>query len=750
MDEAYDILEAEDSATFVQYYATLDSTENGEVDPESLFSVRGRNEETVYVVGDDNEFSYKLNLTALTPEGEYEYNVKTTKTVTTFYMKETYDGEYRKLNDSELSTYVEVIGSTSTYKFTEGENGATGKFFKLEIRPYYLKETQLSNLSRYTKTIEFKVVDGYNVTEAKQLGILYNNKDQSHYEHDEDPNNYFKFYDDWTNEILTPSGITRKDDVRGIILHNDITITGADIPTRYLGKRVNVTERNDDGELTNLEAVYVDDEGEEWILVDDVDAVIDVANGHTGACDGTNIYCHYVEEGQPFTIYGNYFTLNAKLPTVDTGILPSYGSTTSLFKFVSTYSELESDSQTLGGSGATQQVKDQVNNNAVASSKNAIVNIYNLNTKGNAARTDSTNKDANKDSAGMGGLIFFKSCATTVNVYNSIVKAYLVNFYLEKRLSNINLTNVKSYDAYQSIVYGYQGGNLNIVKSQLKRAGGPVMLLAANYETAAERHGFYITIDDQSKLESWVTGLEPWFAVNGEKVVNSAKDLKAQENIFKKTFGIDTSFAKIVKIQTDENSPESEAQVVNAIITNVYTGDAMGGYAPVIAKVTIDDKVVLDTIGMDILECNAEGSTTKDFVCKRLLQDYSQVFATAKGGAISSVVSDEDPADLINEETFIPDLSNLLSPNLPNTEETRIIKEMIELGFIDGDVNEDLTVPSDNTLAILGQIDEDTVTEYVMAKFLQSLSLEANQNSYLGVYVPGMSMVVGYFSTLAA
>ena len=717
IDEAYDIFEVEESKHFVQYYNSIKETPSSEADPESIFYVRGRSEETMYVVGDDNEFSYQLNLTALSPEGEYVEDVKSTKAITTFYVKDSYDGEYRKLEDDEVYNYVEVINSTTTYKFKEGENAATNKFFKLEVRPYYLKDFQLSNVSRYTKTLEFKVVDGYNITDAKQLGILYNNKDQSHYEHDDET--LFSLYDDWNTDILNKNNIIRKDDLSGIILHNDITITAKDIPSRYLGLRdKTVTSRSDSGEITNVEAVYVDKNNNEWVLIDDIDAVIDVANGHTGKCDGTNIYCHEVKEGKPFNIYGNYFTLNAKLPTVDTGILPTYGSTTSLFKFVSTYSELESDPETLGASTLSQEEKDAINAIAVDSSKNAVVNFYNLNSIGNAQRTDSTNKDKNKDSARMGGLIFFKSCAATVNVYNSIVKAYLVNFYMEKRLSNINLKNVKSYDAYQSILYNYRGGNLNVKDSELKRAGGPVMLVNFDYDSADERQILNVNFEN-TILESWVSGLEPWFSVNG--ATESAAYLKAQKDVFKgEPFNSPSTFVKEVKIKGENGTPDSTQQLVNIPFVSVYTGEHECGQ--VIAKITIDNRVVKDSLGLNTISTQNENvDLNKKFIYDELKKGAS-IFASIDGAIISA-------SGAINSDSFIPDLSNLMSTGSPTEEELQIIAEMIELEIISS--------PSD--------LNEDTVTQYVMAKFVEALDAKQNEKDYLGIYVPGMSMVVDYF-----
>ena len=406
-----------------------------------------------------------------------------------------------------------------------------------------------------------------------------------------------------------------------------------------------------------------------------------------------------------------------------------------MFRFISTYSGLQNNEATLGNPNDDQETKDAVNAAALASAQSAVVNIYNLNTVGNAPRTDLNNPDKNPDSARIGGLIFVKGNAVNVNVYNSIVKAYSVNFYADERLSYLNLTDVKTYDAYQAIIYCKNGGHITINTSELKRSGGPALILAAEYDSPDERQETYVDIDAETTIESWISGLEPWFAINGAAL--AAAELKTAKDTFKNNFKVPASYVKKVNVQEGTDSDPELAQLVNVYLVNVYIGDLTN--AQVMSRVTIGGKVVIDTIGMNEEDFEAEGN--KGFLYEEIVAGQ-QIFATTKGGIVSS-------SGTINSDAFVPNLTNLLGGNLPNEEEIDILAEMIELNIITGDpadlITPPNTYPSANTMAILGQINTDTVTAYVMTKFGQSLYVAPNEKDCLAIYVPGMSLVVDYF-----
>ena len=110
-------------------------------------------------------------------------------------------------------------------------------------------------------------------------------------------------------------------------------------------------------------------------------------------------------------------------------------------------------------------------------------------------------------------------------------------------------------------------------------------------------------------------------------------------------------------------------------------------------------------------------------------------------GTLSAVSPLENPesvnqSNLINAAAFTPDFTNLLETFSPNEEELAVIQEMIELNII---------TPSEDIYEVLGQINNDTVTTYVMTKYMQSLSVAQDEKDCLAIYVPGMSLVVDYF-----
>lgn len=639
-DAVYQILTPEHNKNYVQYESALKALTGDESEEtlEGVFTNRVKSDETIYVVGDDNPFTYNLRVTALDTNGlPVAGGLQASKTVTTVYYKSTYDGTYTKLTEEQVPSYVEVYGDTSSYQFK------TLGYYKLEIRPFYLTDEQLLTPDVYTKTIEIKVVDGYNVTEAYQLGMLYNVSETTTYTYENNTRNPVNLYEAW-GEFLNEKeeGIVIKN-INAIVLHNDITVTGADIPTAYLDdpRQVSAPLHTIEEEATNEKALYIDENGHKKVLVDQMSSP---------KCGGTNIYCHQVTEGTPFTFYGNFFTLKAQLPTVDTNILPDYGSTSSLFRFVSTYSAIEDEATTLGAK----------NEEAMASSQSSIANFVNLNTIGNATRTDSTNEDVNDDSAQMGGLIFVKAPAVTLNIKNSIIKSYLINAYMEQRLTNINIIDSKLYDSYQSIIYGFNGGNLTIKTSELKRAGGPAILLAGEDNRTSIKHITNIVVDKESEIESYITGLEPWFKIYNK--TGMATLLKSADPLFRGYFN--STFVS--------SGEKIEDQLVNAILFNVLNKNEnnLTTCQQMMAKMTIDGVVVMDTTGMNDSEVLAADAN------KNLINSNTAIgkvmFASTHGGVVGDPVGPVDendptpPSFLITNESIPALIPTMKADNSEN------------------------------------------------------------------------------------
>ena len=651
-DEVYDIINAEHNKNIVQYENVF-KTPGSSVDTESLFVDRVMSDDTIYVVGDDNAFIYNLQVNALDTEGlPVSGGLQASKTVSTVYYKETYlASEYTKLTDTQLSDYVTIDDEVGSYHFLQQG------YYKLEVRPYYLSETQLLEASVYTKTLEFKVVDGYNITTAKQLGILNNVSEITKYSYKNNENEEIKasvnLYEKW-GSLLEDAGIEQQA-VNAIVLHNDITITPEDIPEDYFESPSYATNSDEHAETINPNALYTDKNGNKKVLVDHMES---------DKCTSTTIYCHEVETNSTFKFYGNFFTIKADLPTVDLNILSADGSHTTLFKFVSTHSNKENSNENLGANYET----------ALAAATNTKIYIYNLNTIGNAARTDSTKPEDNPTSAHMGGLIFVKAPAVTLTIKNTIVKAYLTNFHLEERLATLNLDSVKSYDAYQSIIYSFNGYKLNITNSDLQRAGGPVILMNNSQVASEKRVATTIVIED-TYMESYVSGLEPWFAAQNK--VDTATGLKSMNSaVYNPLYN--STFLKLGADQTTELS--------NALIFNLNTSDDTTAQS--IVHITIDNKVVMDTLGMNSDEPNFD-------TAKTLIYNYSQLGRPVLGPVMATT-------------------DNRAVGALP--------------GY--GGSKEEIFMETNGG------------SSYAIA---EDMTASSTENDYLTIYTPGMSLVVGYY-----
>lgn len=246
--------------------------------------------DNMYVVGDDNKFRFFPNITILDEENE-PIDINSYRSVSKVYLKE--NSNYELLSGTELTGYVEVDETNSTYDF---KDSAVGKIFKIEVRPYYLTEEQLDseNVGDYTLTFEFKVVDGYNVTNAVELGVLNNDSTDV-------------IYDEWTT-VLNRAGIERSEElnsIKGIVLHDNINVTTDDIPSELL---IN-------GKLN-------DDYQNHW----------------------TDLYDHVTPIGTTFNFYGNYFTVDASAIPVS-NISEEGTGHSALFKFRAL--NIENDSQAL-------------------------------------------------------------------------------------------------------------------------------------------------------------------------------------------------------------------------------------------------------------------------------------------------------------------------------------------------------------------------------------------------------------------
>lgn len=552
---------------------------------ETEFYVR----DNIYVVGDDNPFVFFPNLTAL-DDSDNLMTINKYRSLSKVYLMN--NDNYELISEENIGTYVLIDEMNSSYDFTED---AIGKQFKLEVRPYYLSEEQLLEVDEWTLSLEFKVVDGYNVTNAKELGLMNNYDDSDTIDSNEE----------WAT-FLSNSNITKPSNLKGLVLHDDLEVTTNGLPSAF------------------------------------------VVNNHLR--DYLDLYTHKVELGGEFKVYGNYFTIDfSKLPLVDTETATDGVSHSSVFK---TYMEEEQ---------------------AATYSKNSVVSFENLSIIGNA------NRENNED--GFGGLIMNKAHSHKVTFDNVIIKTFYINTYMEYYGASLTLNHVKSYDAYQGLIFSWGGNDLNITNSELKRAGGPAMILqhvdalkSSECITCGENSIPNVVIDENSIIESYVTGAEAWFKKIGvDKVATQIKALNS-------TFTNTGSFIK------NDNGVEK----MNIVAINMTNGMGLGGQGAQ-GKLVIGEKEVMNLMKNENAYVNSILKAT---------ENKAPVFKTSEGG-LGYIIS--------------PDNANFLLQNF----------------YAENDYIE--TVATGNNQIYLKSLNNEQKANAL------------SQGNYIGLYYMGIGISLGYF-----
>lgn len=494
---------------------------------------------SIYVVGEDNPFVFLPNITSYdTVNSKVVTGVTEYRTISKVYMKETLEAEYTELTDT-IGNYVSVSEYTFSFDFTEL---AIGKYFKIEILPYYYQELQ-------PQTLEFKVVDGYNVSIAKELGVMYN----------DDANNglYRRAWD----EFLNNHGIANPSYIKSIVLHNDITITSKDIPASFF---------DENGNLNDYVEIY----------------------SHSIIPGGVN-------NSQEFNLYGNYFNIDASaIPNVDTSKADDYVTHSSLFK---------------------------INNATCANEVNCVMvqNTYayikDLSLIGNAIKSE--------DDSGFGGLIMGKFAALDVTLNNVLIREFFINAYAGagndyEVVGTLNLDYVKSYDAFQNMVFAWAGVEVNITNSEFRRSGGPSIIAQhLNSSENVENKIPAINMDSNTIVEAYSTGQENWF--DYYNVTSLTATIKAMDTYLKEYSG---------GYVVEDGNNANKMNIVALLMSNGYTQSGVGAMTQ--GKLTIEGVEVgfANLIYADINSIFANMTMLNSLIGMTVGQYLSSVYTS--GGAI--------------------------------------------------------------------------------------------------------------------
>jgi len=211
------------------------------------------------------------------------------------------------LTPEQIDDVVDINKNEHTFDFEE----VTGKF-KIEVRPdfdviigedeYTSDGSEALNDNEFKAiSFEFEVVDGYNVYNAKDLSVVDNCNDEGK----------------WTNYKGALKDVT----TNGVILHGDITITTADIPSVHIYSDSNKGDY-EGGAYNKVKGFMVNEDG---------------------YYNQAIIYKRVIPGNGKFTMEGNYYTISAdELPLVKN---PEWGVDniavvcTALFGFIDDYTD---------------------------------------------------------------------------------------------------------------------------------------------------------------------------------------------------------------------------------------------------------------------------------------------------------------------------------------------------------------------------------------------------------------------------
>lgn len=447
----------------------------------SLLSDRAKNvdnfveKNNVLVAGSQNKFDLQIL---------GECGVDTTTEIDTEILVELFDestNTYKKIEN--LDEYVTITYIQNHLQFKPAANGKTFKITAKASNP----ADGLNNL-----VYEVKVVDGYNVYKADELSVIVNA-----YNHDgEKTENGWRAFKQERNLADVQAN--------AVVLQNNIVINNENIPSYYFWSQAEVDKFTSDIKaLTNQSIV-----------------------GSLKDGFGLYVYERAINPGDNFEFYGNYFNIDySNLAKMVLSREASYDGTVSSSNGVKYYSD-DNDKNT--------QITTHTSLFRFAgTTKNSNLLIKDLSVFGNGRRSADTRES--------GGAMLVKiEGLTSVAENNSYSNCYMGFMYttsqvptIEEGLTN-KLINTKGYNSYNSLLYMWGVKDLLIEGGEFVGAGGPVMIVDhADPESKEQVGGYPSTINIiGTKLESFVTGNEPWFASYGATAL--VPQIKAADEYYNK------------------------------------------------------------------------------------------------------------------------------------------------------------------------------------------------------------------------
>ena len=544
-----------------------DGGDNSKYKRTSFFENKDGGKDT-YKVGSANAFKVECKGSFLDSTGTLVYS--TIDEINHKLLIKNTAGEYVDVT-SEESTYVSVLNNE--FDFTDA---AVGHEFKLTLSPDANKYT-----GNYEDSMEFEVVNAWNVYNALDLAYLDNVDPTSDLISEDDRNNHDTFIMDVWKDVRD---IEIANSIQGIVLQNDINVTSEDLPDylKWSSEEVDTYRKQNESDFTtwskNLFKTYEDENGNSKERTDEECYALGKEKLQGSLKDFVNVYSRITELDETFTIEGNYFNLDV------TGIkkIVKFGDKS----LVQAASSNGSHSQLLAfpGDGGYGHDSFGVGIPFQFRNQDGEIIINNMNIKGNGTRDNS--------SENLGGIICIKSnssnfVATNVNSSDTFITIFTRPCYDSDTPSKSTIDRSRWYDSYSSMLFFYRSQNNYITNSIMIGAGGSLMLLSEidnEYPASCDVSNSY--------LESYVNGQESWFV---DKNAQTYVPMIAQYqlgilNTLANQYGI-TEQSSYVKVQ--DGKPYVNLLAIHLDGDNPF-GNTLAGGHQLVGHLNIDDNSLVN------------------------------------------------------------------------------------------------------------------------------------------------------------
>lgn len=526
---------------------------------------------SIYEVGNVNKFIFIPVLEGIDATTSEPTTInQSIKTLTKVYLKN--NGAYgNALEGNELSQYVSI--DNNTYQFTEIAGGNTFKMeISLDTEAYILS----SGLGNTTITIEFMVVDGgYNVYDQNGLAVMTDAFLESVWE---------EIFKKNTSNPLTLVADDKPlyqyvGNVDTLILHGSITLDASKMPSSYFWQQTDTGYLTAEGNITpvfegkaKLVGSLKDGDGESHYNTQDyLDNNVSIADGNMQKGLYATTKCG---------LSGNYFDI--KVPTVD-----NTNNTDKRFYSVVWFQSKTEPLAPLSHWSVFRMTKAKAD---IENGNECSITFKNCSMTGNMGKSE------NNTPAGM---MMFNNCVDELIIENVIGTSFFANMTQDNYTYNGQeyakgdnvIINSKFLDSYSNMVTSWRG-YFTIKESVMKRAGGPLFVLMdgnRNNGETDDTKGPNVIVDTKSKLESFATGDENWFAqYNAQPLIAGLKTMDLLFNgYFEKTMlttKSDKAYLNVIAIIIPDpsaimNPPADNIEICGSFTQQNDNADVLCNYA---------------------------------------------------------------------------------------------------------------------------------------------------------------------------